>query len=273
VIGAVSAQDLVPVSRAGLDYAIPYANLINGLTIDQASAAMAVSDTDTMWVAQGTNVMGSQSFAAIWTWIAGKLPTFKMPVVEVVASTNLDAAVHNGRLLICSQPITLTPVTTNMGSGFHCTVLNVSLGNVVLGSGFTTSTGSFTLPPGQSAEIFCASYSGGVVTFASMPSAAAAAMVSPGQVSTLTVTAVTASSITLSWQPPMTGAAASSYTIQYGVSRSSTWTATPPIIGTTTYQITGLQAGTSYDITIQANGTNASGPISAVVTSSTAASV
>jgi hypothetical protein len=106
VVGTVSAQDLVPVSHAGLDCAISYGNLINGVTIDQASIAMAVNDSDTMWVAQGTNVMASQTFAAIWAWIAGKLLTFKMPVVEVIASTNLEAAVHNGRLLICSQPIT-----------------------------------------------------------------------------------------------------------------------------------------------------------------------
>lgn len=273
VVGAVSAQDLVPVSHAGLDCAISYGNLINGVTIDQASIAMAVNDSDTMWVAQGTNMMASQTFTAIWAWIAGKLLTFKMPVVEVIASTNLEAAVHNGRLLICSQPVTLTPLVANMRNGFRCTILNVSSGNVVLGSGVTTSTGSSTLAPGQSAEVICASYSGGVITFASMPGVAAATVMPPGQVSTLAVTAATASSITLSWQPPTTGAAASSYTVQYRVSGSSMWTATSPIVGTTTYQITGLQAGTAYDVTIQANNASASGPVSAVLTSSTVTAV
>lgn len=271
-ITSLSAQDLVPASHAGLDYAIPYANLINGITIDQAQSAAAVGDTDTLWVAQGGNVMTSQSFSAIWSWIGGKLPTYKTPVVEITANLNLDTTVHNNRLLICSQPVTLTPLATNMGSGFRCVVLNASTGNVTLGSGFVSSTGSLSLLPWQSASILCASYSGGVVVFASMPGASSAPAVPPGQITTLAATGTTTSSITLSWQASATGAAPSSYTIQYRLSGTTTWTSAPPIAATT-YQIAGLLAGTGYDITILAVAAGASGPLSAILTVSTAAAV
>ena len=117
---------------------------------------MASGDLDTTWVAQGSNVMARQTFAAIWVWIAGKLPTYKAPVIEIEVNTNLDTTIHNGRLLICSQPLTLTPLTPNMGTGFQCTVIKASAGNVTLASGFISSNGSLVLAPWQSATLSCA---------------------------------------------------------------------------------------------------------------------
>ena len=151
---ALAGQDLVAVSHAGTDCAISYSNFLDGITIDQAQAAGPVSDTDTIWAAQGSNVMASQTFSAIWVWIVSNLPTYKAPVVEITTSVNLDTTVHNGRILVCSQPVTLTPLTTNMGSGFQCTVINASVGTVTFGAGFVTSTGSLTLGPQQAASIF-----------------------------------------------------------------------------------------------------------------------
>lgn len=272
VVSSLTAQDLVAASHAGADCAISYANLIDGVTIDEAQPAGPAEDTDTLWVAQGGNVMSSQSFSAIWSWITGKLPTYKAPVLEITASTNLDMTVHNGRLLICSQPVTLTAPATNLGGGFNCTVINVSTGSVTLGSGFVSSNGSATLSPWQSASLFCASYSGGMLLFASISSPAAGTAVAPGQVTTMAVGGTTASSITVSWTAPSTGASPTSYVLQYCPAGSSSWTATSPITGATSYQITGLQAATSYNITIQALTSGASGPLSAILTTSTAAS-
>jgi hypothetical protein len=161
VITALASQDLVPISHAGSAFAISYNNLLDGITIDQAPAAAAAGDSDTTWVAQGGNVMASQTFGAIWTWIASKLSTYKSPVMEVTTNTNLDSGTHNGRLLICSQPITLTPLIGNMGSGFRCTVINASAGNVTLGSGFVSSSGTLLLAPWQTATLSCATYSAG----------------------------------------------------------------------------------------------------------------
>lgn len=173
VVTGLSAQDLVAVSQTGTDCAITYGNFLDGITIDQAQPAGAAADADWTWVAQGSNVMARQTFAAIWVWITSKLPSYKAPVIELTTNTNLDTTVHNGRLLICSQPITLTPLTTNMGSGFQCTVINASSGNLTLGSGFISSSGSLVLAPWQSARLWCASYSAGTIAFAAMPTAAA----------------------------------------------------------------------------------------------------
>ncbi|WP_428533541.1 hypothetical protein [Rhodopila sp.] len=168
VVTELTTQDLVAVSHAGLDYAINYGNLIGGVTIDQAQPAGAPGDADTIWVAQGSNVMFSQSFSAIWGWVASKLPTYKTSVVEITANTNLDTAVHNGRILVCSQPITLSPSTTSMGSGFQCMVINASGGNVTLGPGFVSSNGSLLLASWQSATLFCLTYSAGTIAFAAV---------------------------------------------------------------------------------------------------------
>jgi hypothetical protein len=104
VVNALSGQDLVTVSHAGSNFAISYTDFLGGITIDQAQAAGSVSDSDTIWAAQGSNVMASQNFGAIWVWIATKLPTYRTPVLEITTSTNLDSTIHNKRILVCTQP-------------------------------------------------------------------------------------------------------------------------------------------------------------------------
>jgi hypothetical protein len=171
VVTDILAQDLVAISHSGLNYAIPYEAFLGGVTIDQAQDAGPVGDLDTIWAAQGSNVMASQTFNAIWTWIANRLSTYKIPVVEVTTNIDLDVTMHNGRILICSQPVTLNPLIDNMGSGFQCKVINASSGNVTLGSAFISSTGSLTLGPWLSATLSCVTYSAGTIAFAAMPAA------------------------------------------------------------------------------------------------------
>ena len=154
-VTSIASSDLVGISQGGTDHTITYTNLLDGLTIDLAQPAVPASDTDTLWVAQGSSTMLRQTFAAIWSWLTSKQPTYKLPVVEIIANTNLDGTIHNGRILICSQPVTLTPAPPNMGSGFYCDIVNLSTGNVTLGSGIITSSGSTSLPSGQAAT--CAS--------------------------------------------------------------------------------------------------------------------
>ena len=116
---SIASGDLVAISQAGADRTISYANLLDGLTIDQAQPAANTTDSDTLWVAQGNSTMLRQTFAAIWSWLMAKQPSYKLPVVEITSNTTLDGTVHNGRILICSQPVTLTPAQLNMGSGFY----------------------------------------------------------------------------------------------------------------------------------------------------------
>jgi hypothetical protein len=273
VITQLSSQDLVAVAHSGSLTAISYGNLLDGVTIDQAQPAMAAGDSDTTWVAQGSNVMARQTFGAIWVWIATKLPAYRAPVVEITTNTNLDTTIHNGRLLVCSQPITLTPLTSNMGSGFHCTVINASAGNVTLGSGFVSSSGSLTLASWQSATISCATYSAGTIAFATMSGTAGTTTISPpGQVSGLVSAGLTSSTIAVSWQPPSSGGAVSFYMVQYRLSGSTPWTGSASVSAATNYQITALQAGTSYDIIVLAQNAAGAGTTSSILTVATSGS-
>jgi len=265
VVGALAAQDLIAVSQSGSDRAIAYSNFLGGVTIDQAQSAGLAGDADSIWVAQGSNVMASQTFSAIWVWIANKLPSYKSPVVEITTSTNLDTTVHNGRTLICSQPVTLTPLTNNMGSGFQCTVINASSGNVMLGSGFVSSNGNLVLAPWQSAILSCATYSGGTVAFAAMPTTSTLAP-APGQVSGLSSSTITPTTITVSWQAPSTGGAASSYIVQFRPTGTTSWTSSTAVVGAVTYQVTALQPLTSYDIVVEARNAAGSGIASTILT-------
>lgn len=271
-LSGLASADLVPVSHAGSSYAVSYAALLDGVTIDQAQQAAAAGNSDTVWVAQDSNVMARQTFSAIWVWITSNLPTYKAPVVEITANTNLDTTVHNGRILICSQPVTLTPLTANMGSGFQCWVINASSGSVTLGSGFVTSSGGTALAAWQCATICCATYSGGTIAFASIPTTTTS-VTAPGQVTGLASSATTSSSVTVSWQAPASGGAVISYIVQYRVTGTSAWTSTSPVTSTTSYQISSLQSGTSYDICVQAENGAGAGTASAVMTVSTATAV
>jgi hypothetical protein len=155
-------------SHDGSDCAIAYTNFIDGQTIDQAEVASPASSTDSFLVAQSGNVMLRQTLAAVWVWFCSQLPNYQMPTLELTVGTTLSASTHNGRVLICSQPISLEVVATNLGSGFSCTLINVSPGNVALVGGITTSSGTPALAPGQAATLICATYSGGALAYAWM---------------------------------------------------------------------------------------------------------
>jgi hypothetical protein len=270
-VAGLAAQDLVAVSHAGSDYAIAYSNFLDGITIDQAQPAGPAGDSDTFWAAQGSNVMVSQTFSAIWAWAANKLPNYKAPIVEITTNTNLDTTVHNGRILVCSHPITLTPLTTNMGSGFQCTVINASAGNITLGSGFVSSTGSLVLTPWQSATLCCATYSAGTIAFAAMPTTIAVTAV-PGPVSSLATSSTTATTITVSWQSPSSGGAAASYIVQFRLTGSTSWT-NSSVVSATTCQLSALQSATSYDIVVVAQNAIGAGAASTILTVVTASAV
>ena len=157
-VASMAGTDLLGISQSGEDRTITLANALNGETINQGTPAQPVSTTDTFWTGQGGSTMVVQNFAAVWSWIVRQFPGYFLPVIELTSNSQLDSSVHNGKLIICSQPITITAGGT-MGSGFQCTIINVSSGTCNL-SGFTaTSSGAGTLTPGQSAIIYTAAYS------------------------------------------------------------------------------------------------------------------
>jgi chitodextrinase len=264
---AIAAGDLVCINRGGTVQTITYAQFLDGQTIDAAQPARAASDSDTMWMAQGSSLMLSQTLSAIWTWITGKIPTYKLPVIEISEDTTLDGTVHNARLVICSQPITLSPAFTNMGSGFACEVLNVSNGPVTFASGILTSTGSPTLPSGQMAVIRGATYSMGSMVFAAISggsSAGGSSVLPPGGVDSLLAGNITSNSITLSWSSPTSGGPVSAYIVQYRISGTATWGTASTSTVANSFTVNGLAPATSYDFEVFATGTGGIGTASTI---------
>ena len=190
-------------------------------------------------------------------------------MVEITTNTTLDGTIHNGAILVCSQPVTLTPAFANMGSGFTCSVVNVSGGNVTFGAGVITSSGTQTLPTGQAADLRAFSYTGGNVVFAAVAGGGAAA-IPPGQVTGLAVGVTTPSSVALTWQAPGTGGTPTGYTVNYRVtSVGGAWTSQSA--AGTSLTVTGLAAATQYDFEVIASNAAGSGAASSVVTGTTQA--
>ena len=264
----ISATDLVGISQGGADRSIPYATLLDGMTIDAAQPAAPAADSDMLWVAQGSSTMLRQTFAAIWSWVATKLPSYKRPVVEITTNTTLDGTVHNDSILICSQPVTLSPAFINMGSGFSCDIVNRSGGSVTLAAGIATSTGSTILDPGQWAMLRCASYSGGNLVYAGISGGTLSA---PGQVTGLSASGPTASTMTLTWSMPATGGAPTSYTLQFRISGSSGWSTASNAVSGLSFTVTGLTASNSYDFQVFGVNSAGPGPASATITATTGA--
>ena len=125
LVTTISASDLVAISQSGLDHAITFDDLIDGQTIDQAPPAAAVTDTDTFLVGQDGNIMLRQTLGAVWTWLNSKLPSYQTPTQELTTNTTLTSAVHNGRVLVCSQPITVAPGLNGAEGRFTCDLINV----------------------------------------------------------------------------------------------------------------------------------------------------
>ena len=271
-VTTITAVDLVGISQGGADHTISYANLINGQTIDVAQPAIAATDTDSFWVAQGSATMLRQSLSAIWSWLQLKLPGYKRPVVELSSNATLDGTTHNGRILICSAALTLTPAFINMGTGFCCDVINLSAGNVVFGPGIVTSSGSTVLLPGQFASLRAAAYSGGNIVFAATPPIAAGALAVPGQPTALLAGSVSQSTLGLTWVAPAFGGTAASYSVLYRVGATGTWLVASSTVTAVSYTLTGLNAGVAYNIQVVATNATGAGAASAILTISTTAS-
>jgi len=270
VVTTISANDLVGISQAGAANSITYQNFLDGLTINEVPAAVATSGSDTTWVAQGGDTMVCQTFSAIWAWIAANQPSYKCPVVEIATDTTLDGTVHNGRILVCSQPITLTPVFANMGSGFACSVINLSGADVMFGAGIVSSTGILVLPADLSCTMQGLTFSGGNVVYASISGGIAqVAQTAPGAVIGLVLGAITGNGASLAWVAPTSGGAVAGYTVQYRVTGVAAWTTASSNVFGTSFNISSLQPSTTYNFVVFAVNSLGAGPLSGVVTGAT----
>jgi len=252
---SVIAADTIPVCQDGTDYAVSYSNFLHGLTIDEAPAAAAASDNDTVWVSQGSNAMGAQTLGAIWTWIANRFPRYRPPVLEIATSTTLDYANHNGRMLVVTGAnVTITPNFSAMGSGFYCDIVTNGSASVAWAAGIVTTNGASELPANSYARLVACACSTGNIVMASVgpTSSDSTPVAAPGPVTALALVASTSGSLALTWSSPTTGGPASNYVVRYRVSGASSWTPVNvnPVLPSIT--VAGLSPATSYDVEVAA---------------------
>ena len=267
-VTTVAASDLVAVSQRGVDHAIAYSGFLNGLTIDMVQPAEASLDSDALWISQGGSTLVRQTLGTLWGWIAGKAPTLRIPALELAGNTELEATVHNGIVLVCSQPITLSASAATLGDGFWCQLINVSNGNLALSGGIITSSGTSMVLPGQTASLWCFSYSIGTIVYALISGALNSNGV-PGAALNLTSLGIASTSITLSWQAPISGGAASGYTVQYRVTGATSWTQAIQNETSTGYTVAALSSDVSYDFVVIATNSFGIGALSNIFTAST----
>ena len=93
----------------------------------------------------------------------------------------------------------------------------------------------------------------------------------PAQVTGLAATPASSSSMQLTWSAQTGTGAATSFTVQYRVTGSSTWTSSVAGISGTATTISGLMAATSYDFSVVGVNASGSGPVSSSVTAATEA--
>ena len=87
----------------------------------------------------------------------------------------------------------------------------------------------------------------------------------------LAATATSSSAIQLSWSAQTGTNAATSFTVQYRVTGSSSWTSSTTGVTGTGDSIAGLSAATSYDFSVIGANSAGAGPVSATVTAVTPA--
>ena len=158
---SVGTTDYVPLWQNGALAWIPFGQMLAGQTIDELPAAATVADSDELLVAQGGNALSVQTFGSVWNYVQAKLPSVQQDIVELTANTVLDSTTHNNRLLIASAALVLSANFENTGAGFICTLVNLSAGDITMGTGISSGSGGTVLPPGAMTTLIGISYSGG----------------------------------------------------------------------------------------------------------------
>ncbi len=243
-VSTIGASDYVAIWQNGANAWIPFGQLIGGQTINQLPAAAPVSDNDTLLVAQGGSDLNVQSFGALWTYLQGKIPSLKASVIELTGNTVLDGTAHNDRLLVASQPLTLTANFANMGSGFSCTLINLSAGAVTMSTGISSGSGGASLPPGASTTLVGLTYSGGSLVWwsgivSNAPTLTVGSITAPGPGTAFTIAGGIFNDAPTAFD--------------YSTNGGASWTAAPsPVITANAYSFTipGLGAGT-YTIQVR----------------------
>lgn len=165
--------------------------------------------------------------------------------MEITQDAVLSSALHYGKVLVCSQSVTLTANNFGaIGAGFWCYVVNLSTGNVTMGNGIGAGfeAGNVILQPGAAAQANALSYSGGNIMYFS-----GVAFTIPTPEITVTNPGTQPDSTTFSVSGTYVGDAPTA--LDWTINGGSTWTAavSPTITGDNfVFTITGGVAGGEY---------------------------
>ncbi len=100
------------------------------------------------------------------------------------------------------------------------------------------------------------------------------AAAAPGAPTGVAAGSATATTMTVTWSAPVSGGLVSGYSVYFRLAGSGAWTLATSSLGagSTSYQMTGLTASTSYNFYVAANSASSGSTASSSVTASTAAS-
>jgi hypothetical protein len=168
-------------------------------------------------------------------------------IVQLSSNTGLTAAAHNGAVLVCLAPLTLTAAIALCGIGFECEVVNLSTGNVVMGAGIMVGNGAPILVPGGSATLRgLPGLSGAIVFWPGVDVASSAAAITVATISDMTAgSAFTVSGQYFNGTPTA---------LDYSTDGGTSWVvASSPVIGSGyfSFNIAGGLAAGAYTLRVR----------------------
>lgn len=171
-VTSIAAGDFVGISQGGADHAISYANFLGGRLITDAgnTIAIAMSDTDSLWIGQGgSSNMSVGNLFQLAAYMQGRIVTWPRRRVEEAASASLTFARHNRALVAFPGGGTVTvSAFADCGDGFECELINTSATILTLGSGITCF-GMAAVQPKQSVSLRGVSSNGVSAVYAQTP--------------------------------------------------------------------------------------------------------
>jgi hypothetical protein len=241
-----------------------------GTSCDSLSNHASTGGAATTYTIRGL-VAGTNYCAAVQAWNSTGASPFSPPVSQTVGSVPAAPA---GLSATAETDSTVSLSWTNPGTGglVNNTVwVGTSCGSWKWANSTEEATTSFTVPYLALGTPFCFAVqayngTGGSLLSATIMQATGGPLV-PAAPTGLSATGFTVSSISLSWRNPGGGGLVND-TVWYGTSCGSF--ETPLSVGVVTnYTVTGLSAGSSYCLAIQAFNSTGGGPLSSSATATT----
>ncbi|MDD2775523.1 MAG: hypothetical protein PHU06_06180 [Gallionella sp.] len=200
-------SDYIGISNGTTDAKVSFPNFLAGASTSVLTlpAGAAPAATDTLLSIKGTALV-LQSFSALVTYVQSQQINYEAPVLEITANIVLDASSHNGRILAATQPLQVQPAASfsSIGSGFACTLINLSSSAISFASGITVLGGT-ALAAGASCKIYGLTTSLGSIIYAVLGGASVAAPLTVAAAST----AIEGSAIAVSGSVSPSGTAVS----------------------------------------------------------------